>query len=284
LSIGAVRRALGETFHDAGLDTPALDARVLVGHALALDHTALAAAAGRTLRPDEAQSIAALAARRLAREPVARIVGCKEFWSLPLRVTPATLVPRPETETVVEAALAALDARAARMRALRIADLGTGSGALLLALLSELPHASGIGTDISSAALAVAQDNARRLGLARAAFAACDFAAALSGPFDLIVANPPYIASREIAALSPEVRRFDPPLALDGGHDGLDAYRSIASAAPALLAPGGHLAVEIGAGQAPAVAAILADSGLAISGLRNDLSGIPRALLAAKSA
>ena len=143
-------------------------------------------------------------------------------------------MPRPETETVVEAALAAIEARGARTQTLRIADLGTGSGAILLALLSELPNAFGVGSDVSPAALLVARDNARRLGLTRAHFVACDMAAALRGPFDVIVCNPPYIASREIAALAPEVRDFDPRGALDGGPDGLDFYRAIAASAPGL--------------------------------------------------
>jgi release factor glutamine methyltransferase len=282
LSVGAARHAIVAAFRDAGLDTPDLDARVLIGHALGLDHAALAAAAHRTLRAEEAASIAALATRRLAHEPVARIVGIKEFWSLPLRVTPATLVPRPETETVVEAALAAIGAQGARTH--RIADLGTGSGALLLALLSELPNADGVGTDTSISALTVARDNARRLGLTRANFVACDLASALRAPFDLIVSNPPYIATRAIAALAPEVRDHDPHLALDGGPDGLDCYRAIAAAAPALLAPAGALVVELGVGQAPAVTALMAAANFAIFGTRNDLLGIPRALLARKPA
>jgi release factor glutamine methyltransferase len=283
-SVADARRRLATAFRGAGLDTPELDARVLVGHGLGVDHATLAVAADRVLTPREAETIAALAARRLAREPVARIVGMKEFWSLSLRLDAAALVPRPETEMLVEAALAAVDAQGARARALRIADLGTGSGALLLALLSELPHASGVGTDTSMAALDVARANARRLGIARAGFVACDYAAALRGPFDLIVCNPPYIAAPAIAGLPPEVRDHDPRAALDGGRDGLDGHRAVAAAASALLAPDGRLIVEIGAGQAPAVATILIDSGLAISELRNDLSGIPRAVSAVKGA
>ena len=188
--------------------TPAL----LVGHALGLDHAALAAAAARLLDAAEQSAITALARRRLAHEPVARIVGVKEFWSLDLRIDAATLVPRPETETVVEAALAAIDAAGGRTRLLRIADLGTGSGAILLALLTELPNAFGVGSDLNLQALALAQANARSLGQNRAAFVACNMAAALRGPFDLIVSNPPYIASGDIAGLAPDVRLFDPRL------------------------------------------------------------------------
>jgi release factor glutamine methyltransferase len=280
LTISAARRMLTEKFRAAGLDSPELDARILVGHALSLDHAALAAAGARILDTDESEAVAALAARRMAHEPVARIVGGKEFWSLMLHIDSTTLVPRPETETVVEAALAAIDASGPRTRELRIADLGTGSGALLLALLTELPNAVGIGTDTSLGALYVARENARHLELGRAAFVACDMAAALRGPFDLIVSNPPYIASSEIAALSPEVRDFDPRMALDGGADGLDCYRSIAAAAPALLKPAGVLVVELGAGQALTVSDLLTAVRLAPSPARTDLNGVPRALVA----
>jgi release factor glutamine methyltransferase len=283
-TIAEMRRALAAKFHADGLDTPDLDARILVGHALGLDHTALAAAATRRLGADEEGAIAALAHRRLTGEPVARILGYKEFWSLPLRVDAATLLPRPETETVVEAALAALDAGGPRSLKLRIADLGTGSGALILALLSELPNAFGIGTDTSTEALVVARDNGRRLAQTRARFVACDMAAALRGPFDAIVSNPPYIASGDIAALAADVRDFDPHLALDGGTDGLDFYRAIAVAAPALLAPGGVLVVELGIGQAEPVAHLFAAAGLAPSPPRPDLNGTPRALVAWKRA
>ena len=232
----------------------------------------------------EEYAIAALAQRRLAREPVARIVGGKEFWSLPLRIGPATLVPRPETETIVEAALAAIDAQGSRTRPLRIADLGTGSGALLLALLSELPNAIGIGTDVSVAALRIASDNACHLRLTRAWFAACDMAAALGGPYDVIVTNPPYIASGEIAALAPEVRDFDPHAALDGGPDGLNFYRVIAATVPELLAPEGVLVVELGAGQTRPVTALFRAAGLAPLPPHPDLTGMPRALVARRRA
>ena len=283
-TVDASRRALAEKFAAAGLDSPQLDARILVGHALGLDHAALLAASERVLSAGEDSAIAVLAERRLAHEPVARIVGTKEFWSLDLRIDDATLVPRPETETVVEAALAAIDRRWSRARALRIADLGTGSGAILLALLSELKNAYGIGSDINPRALATARSNAMRLGQNNAAFVACDLAAALHGPFDLIVANPPYIPSSDIATLAPEVRLFDPPLALDGGTDGLNFYRAIAAAAPELLAPDGAMVVEIGAGQAEPVATIFAAAGLVPSPPRPDLHGVPRALIAAKVA
>jgi release factor glutamine methyltransferase len=283
-TVDAVRRALAETFQTAGLDSPQLDARLLIAHALGCDQTALLADGRRLLDGAEESAIAGLAERRLAHEPVARIVGAKEFWSLDLRLDAATLVPRPETETVVEAALAAVDRHGARARPLRIADLGTGSGAILLALLSELSNAAGVGCDINTRAVLTARGNARRLSLDRALFVVCDLTAALRGPFDLIVSNPPYIASGDIAALAPEVRLFDPRLALDGGADGLDFYRAIASAAPALLAPDGAVLVEIGISQAEPVAALFAAAGLVPSPPRPDLNGMPRVVVGSKAA
>jgi release factor glutamine methyltransferase len=279
-SVATARRALAQSFRRHGLATPELDARLLAGHALGLDHAALAADALRPLSVDESDAIAALAARRLAREPVARIIGVKEFWSLSLQLNAATLVPRPETETVVEAALEAIDRSRARGTALRIADLGTGSGALLLALLSELPMGLGVGTDLSREALCGARRNAIALGLAaRASFVACDYGAAIAGPFDLVVSNPPYVARADIAALAPEVRVFDPRLALDGGADGLDGYRAIAKTARHLLTPDSVLVLELGIGQLDAVEAILAAAGLvAVGEPRHDLLGIARAL------
>ena len=281
LTVEQARRTVAADFRAAGLETPELDARILVGHALGLDHTALAAAAARPLGATEAAAVAALAARRLAHEPVARIVGRREFWGLPLIVTPAVLVPRPETETVVELALDLVDRGGPRARALRIADLATGSGAILLALLNELPKASGVGTDIDPNALAVARANAGQLALQdRARFVACDYASALRGPFDLVVSNPPYVATAEIARLAPEVRAHDPRRALDGGADGLAAYRAIAADAARLA---GHLVVEIGAGQQGDVEFLLSREGLAIAATRHDLSGTPRAIAARRA-
>jgi release factor glutamine methyltransferase len=279
-SIGAARRQLALEFRRGGLDAPELDARMIVGHALGLDHTALAAQSSRMLAADEAGAIATLSARRLAREPVARLLGRKEFWGLPLKVNAETLLPRPETETVVEAALTAVDRDDRRARPLRVADLGTGSGALLLGLLSELPNAFGVGTDISFAALRCARDNAAALGLfARASFVACDYGSALRGPVDILVSNPPYVARADIAGLQAEVRDFDPRRALDGGPDGLDGYRAIASHAAPLLAPDGILVLELGHGQLGPVTSIFAPAGLAPVAPRYDLAGIARALV-----
>lgn len=277
-TIADARRALAQAFRAEDLDSPELDARVLVAHALGLDHAALIAQGRRTITRAEHDVISRLAARRLAREPVARIVGRREFWGLGFALSASTLVPRPESETVVEAALAAVAERG--NQALRLADLGTGSGALLLALLTELRRASGIGTDVSAEALACARRNADALELApRACFVACDFAAALAGPFDLIVSNPPYVARPEITGLAPEVRDFDPLRALDGGPDGLAAYRAIAAAARRLLAPEGRLVLELGIGQLDAVIRVVAQAGLAPADMpRRDLGGVVRAL------
>jgi release factor glutamine methyltransferase len=278
LDVAGARRLVAGLLDKAGIESPALDARLLVGHALALDHGGLIAQGTRLLSADERARLAALAARRLAGEPVARILGIREFFGLPFALSRATLVPRPETECVVEAAIAAVAER--RDTPLRIADLGTGSGAILLALLHELPQARGIGTDRDAQALATARDNARALTLdARAVFAVADFGAPLSGYFDLVVSNPPYIESATIESLPREVRDFDPRLALDGGADGLAAYRTIAAQAAAFLAAGGALVVEIGRGQERDVQAVFAAQGLRLADFRRDLSGIVRALV-----
>jgi release factor glutamine methyltransferase len=281
LCVDAVRRKVAQRFRDHGLDTPDLDARILVGHALGLDRTALMLAGDRRLEAAEIARIETLGARRLRREPVARITATKEFWGLPLAITPDVLVPRPQTETVVEQALAAVERTGGRPRALRIADLGVGSGAILIALLAELPNACAVGTDRDPAALALARENARHLGVAaRAAFVACDFGAAVAPGCDLVVTNPPYIRTDEIAELEPDVREFDPRGALDGGIDGLAAYRVIAIHARHILSAGGHLIAEIGKGQGDAVAAIFAAAGFGGIGIVPDLAGLSRVVVA----
>jgi release factor glutamine methyltransferase len=283
-TIDTARRALAARFKRANIDSAELDARILVGAALRLDLTGMIAAAARCLTGDQATRLEDFAKRRIAGEPVARIIGRKEFWGLPLLISPATLVPRPDTETVVEAALEILRTESNCDRPLRIGDLGTGSGAILLALLSELPNAFGVGTDISVAALRTARGNARRLRLAsRAAFVTCDYAAALSGGFDLIVSNPPYIRSADIATLGIEVRDHDPRLALDGGIDGLDAYRLIVPEAARLLTPGGALVVEVGHDQSDDVVALMVAAGLMPGDPpKTDLAGIRRAVMGRK--
>ena len=203
---------------------------------------------------------------------------------MPLQLSPATLVPRSDTETVVELALEMCGGRRHVEGQRRIADIGTGSGAILLALLSEWPDAIGVGTDISPAVLLTARGNARRLGLAeRAGFIACNFASALSGAFDVVVSNPPYIASAEIAGLPRDVSEYDPPSALDGGTDGLDAYRAIIPEAVRLLAPGGALVVEAGSGQSGPISKLMSASGLTSERPpMADLAGIPRAVAGRK--
>ena len=281
LTVAAKRHAVTEMLRQAGIESPDTDARLLIGHALGLDRTALMTNGDRLLRADEIAAIDTLAGRRLGHEPVSRIIGRKDFWSLPLDVSDAVLVPRPDTETVVEAALDYIERESLRLAPLRLLDIGTGSGALLLALLTELKDAEGVATDISPAAIDVARGNAERLGLSsRCRFVVCDIATGVTGPFDLIVSNPPYVEHSDIATLEPEVRDYDPALALDGGIDGLDAYRAIASQAIHLLAPGGRLIVELGAGQEHAVRGLFTGSGLTVNGARADLAGIPRALSA----
>lgn len=282
-SIESARRALAARLQSAGIEQPALDARLLVGAALRLDLTGMVTQAARQLAPEEAARLEAYAKRRLAHEPVARILSAREFWGLPFQLSEATLVPRPDTETVVELALEIFHERQASHQ-LRIADIGTGSGAILLALLHEIPGAFGVGTDLSLTALNTARDNAAALGLAdRASFVACSYAAALRGPFDLVVSNPPYIPSAEIPKLSIEVREHDPHLALDGGNDGYDAYRALIPQAAERLAPGGALIVEAGQGQARNIETLLTAAALVVDrSPKADLAGIPRAVSARK--
>ena len=289
-TVEAARRRLTARLRTNTIDSAELDARILIGAVLGLDLTGMITAAERRVTSAEAARLEEAVRRRVAGEPVARIVGAREFWGLPLQLSAATLVPRPDTETVVELALEMLQALempepcADPERRWRIADIGTGSGAILLALLSELPNAYGVGTDISVAALQTANRNAADLGLAgRTGFVACDYAAALSGQLDLIVSNPPYIRSAEIAGLAKEVRDHDPLAALDGGAEGLDAYRTLIPQAAKLLEPGGVLAVEIGQGQGGAVEGLMKAAGLTLQRpAKADLAGIPRAVAGRK--
>lgn len=278
-SVSEAISLLAQAFHTAGIEAADVDGRLLVGHALHLDRARLIAQSDRILEAREINVISALAARRLKREPVSRILGQKEFWSIALAITPDVLVPRPETETVVEGALDFVVRGGLRMEKLRILDIGTGSGALLLALLRELPNATGTGTDISTGALKVARENAARCGVeGRCTFVVCDIASVVEGPFDLLVSNPPYIAHNEITSLAPEVKNYDPTVALDGGDDGLAAYRAIAADAKRLLAPGARMFVELGAGQETAVRDLFTNVGLIAGIARTDLAGIPRVL------
>ena len=261
----------------AGIEGARGEAWLLLAAATGRSRAELIAGVPLGLSPAEDERLAALAARRLQREPMAYILAEREFWSLPLQIGPAVLVPRPESETVVEAALEQIGDRAAP---LRILDLGTGSGCLLLALLSELPQASGLGIDRSAAALAIAAGNAERLGLAdRAALREGDWGRDLAGPFDVIVSNPPYVARADAAGLAPEVLVFEPEDTLFAGPDGLCAYRALAPDCARLLAEDGVACLEIGQGQGAAVAQILGSHGLRLVASRPDLAGIERCLV-----
>ncbi len=256
--------------------TAELDARLLVGHALGLDATGLVVQARRAVAMDETARAMALAARRARGEPVARITGSKGFWTLDLMLSPETLVPRPDTETVVSAALERVKLAGRTDETLAILDLGTGSGAILLALLSELPGAWGIGVDRSEGAARTARANAIRHRLDdRAQFVVADWGTALSGRFDLVVSNPPYIRHAEIATLAVDVRHFDPDMALDGGADGIDAYRAILRDLDVMLAADGAAFLEVGIRQSDDIAAMAERSGFRAVRHR-DLTGVER--------
>lgn len=282
--MATVREAIHQAAHrlaGAGIPEARAEARRLLALAADVSAEGLIATADEPLAAEAQARFENFVRRREQHEPFAYIAGAREFWSLPFRITPATLIPRPDTETVVEAALAHIRGR--HNDNPRILDLGTGSGCILLALLSELPGAIGTGTDASEAALAVAKHNARALGLAqRVTFHLGNWTEGLAGPFDLIVSNPPYIPEGDIASLDIDVAQFEPRMALAGGSDGLDAYRAIAAAVSSLLAPGAALALEVGLGQADAVAALLRRAGLDIAGTHADLAGIPRCVVATR--
>jgi release factor glutamine methyltransferase len=257
---------------------PRRQARRLVSEALAIPPPDLFGHPNRALDEQQISRVLALLRRMVAGEPLSRIFERREFWGLEFRLSADTLDPRPETETVIEAVLRREPDRSAPCR---ILDLGTGTGCLLLALLVELPAASGVGVDIAEGAVRTAAGNAVYLGLAdRARFFVGDWATAVSGKFDAILANPPYVASEALALLPREVACYDPWRALDGGGDGLRSYRKIAEAAPRLLSPDGILAIEIGAGQPDAVTAIMTDNSLFVEGIEKDLAGIARCVIA----
>ena len=262
----------------AGVPDARREARLILAHALGIEPVAVT---GYPERPvSDPQAFEALVARRARREPLSHLTGRREFWSLEFETGPATLDPRPDSETLVEAALAAVQDREAPLSLL---DLGAGTGCLLLALLHELPMAAGLGVDVSPEALAVARRNADRLGLAsRLRLEEGNWGESLDGPFDLIVCNPPYIPTADIPGLEPEVSVFEPPLALDGGPDGLDAYRALMPDVARLLASEGAAVLEFGAGQGQAVGKIVAAEGLVAAGVARDLAGLDRCLTARK--
>ena len=278
-SYDALLRDTAVALTAAGIDNVRFEARLLLSHATGLTIEQLVARGRDSAPPAVAVTLRELTARRVRREPMAYIVGEREFWGLPFKVSPSVLIPRPDSETVIETVLDLLPDRSGTLRFL---DLGLGSGCLLLTLLREYPQATGVGIDASGEALAVAQANAEALGVApRARLAAGDWRQAgwaerLGGPFDVLVSNPPYIESATVEGLMPEVARHEPRLALDGGADGLAAYRFIAAEAPRLVIRGGWAVVEGGEGQAPDIAALFAAAGFAPQTARKDLGGVDR--------
>ena len=282
MSIGVAWRQIRDRFRQAGIDTPELDARLIAQHIFGLDAMALVRREREPMPDDWAAELERAALRRLAGEPVSRIVGEREFWGLRFALNAATLDPRPETELLVGEAIAFAEHK----RSPRLVDLGTGSGAIAVAIASAIPKARGFATDISEEALAAARANAERHGVA----ARIDFRQGIwwqavphTELFDLIVSNPPYIAREEIATLQPEVRLFDPKLALDGGWDGLEAYRAIASQAARRLNPGGLVLLEIGASQGETVTRIFSRAGFGRVEVQKDLAGLDRLVIASHS-
>ncbi|NQW09794.1 MAG: peptide chain release factor N(5)-glutamine methyltransferase [Alphaproteobacteria bacterium] len=273
-AIADLLRVAADRLRSAGVEAPRLDARLLLGHVL-----------GREVWPHERDAVAdsareafeALLTRRMAREPASRILGRRAFWTLDLALGPETLDPRPDSETLIEAAVEAFHDRAPPARLL---DLGTGTGCLLLAALAEFPRASGLGIDRAAGAVAVARQNATANGSAgRARFEVADWTQAVIGPVDLILCNPPYVEIGAVRYLAPEVTRHDPPAALFAGADGLDAYRELAPLLGGMLAPGGVVVLELGQGQRDRVAALMTEAGLVVVASRDDLSGMTRALV-----
>ena len=272
-ALGAATAAL----RSAGVDGPRRDARLLMQHALGLAPETLLAEDDLPLGKAEAERLAELVRRRAAREPIAYLTGCREFWSLEFAVDRSALVPRPETETVVEAVLA----RTMQLPPCpRLLDLGTGTGCLLVALLSELPGAVGLGVDINAAAISLARANARRHSLdGRASFVVADWGAPLAARFDIVVSNPPYVATAAFASLAPEIVCHEPQSALVGGADGYACYRRLAPQIARLLAPAGLAAIELGTEMADEIASLFAAMGLAEIDRRRDLAGTDRCAL-----
>jgi len=278
VTVKSILADMRNAFRAAGLDTPELDARLLVEAALGVTQTDLLTKADQEITRAQETALEAMTLRRLQREPVSRILGMRSFWKADFKISPATLDPRADSETLIEAVLSHVDKKSP----LTILDLGTGTGCLLLSLLQELPLATGTGIDISAEAIGIAQQNASSLGLAsRAIFMTIDWKEINDvKSFDIVISNPPYITLPEIATLEPEVREYDPITALSGGADGLDCYRDIAALLPRLLAPEGMVFLEIGATQGDAVKGIGGKAGLSVLQTLTDLAGHDRCLVA----
>lgn len=275
-TVGALLQAATRRLTEEGNDNPRLDARLLLAHALGAEGR-LHGREDDPVTAEDRTRYAAFLARRIGGEPVSRILGSREFWSLEFDLSPATLDPRPDSETLIDALL---ELHPDRARAYRILDLGTGTGCLLLAALSEFPNAEGVGVDIDADCIQVARKNAEKLCLSsRARMIRSRWADNVNGPFDIVLSNPPYIPTSDIAELQPEVKTHDPMQALDGGPDGLDAYRNIAEYLPSLLGEDGLAVLEFGEGQGPSISRIMDASGLTVDGFRNDLAGIERCIL-----
>lgn len=278
LTVGRLLEVSSARLAAAGIAKPRREARLILALALGIEPAQVLGWPERLVEPGLAAAAESLIARRAEGEPISRLRGRREFWSLDFALSPNTLDPRPDSETLITAALADVPDRAAP---LRVVDFGTGTGCLLLALLSELPRAGGIGIDISPGAVAVAEGNAAALGLAsRAEFRIGNWDTGIDGRADVILANPPYIPTNEVGRLPREVLAFDPWVALDGGPDGLSAYRSLGAAIRGLLRPAGKAYIEIGAGQGLQVARVFGEAGLTVTAVRRDLAGIERCVVA----
>jgi release factor glutamine methyltransferase len=276
-TIQSVLDAAIERLKRVDVENPRLDARLILGSVLAADSASIVGYPERELTVEQLAQFDNLVDRRLARQPLSRILGRREFWGLMFRVTPDTLDPRPDSECLIDAVL---ERRRDRRAALRILDLGTGTGCLLLALLHEFPAATGLGIDNNAGALLTARGNAADLGLGeRADFCHGNWTDGVIGPFDVIISNPPYIRSDDIETLMPEVARYDPRGALDGGRDGLGCYRHLGRGLANLMSESGMAVIEIGADQEQAASAILTSGGLLVGARRNDLAGRVRALV-----
>jgi release factor glutamine methyltransferase len=281
-SVAAALGSAAAVLRAAGIDAPRREARLLMQHALRLRPEALLASDNRPLDDAEATRLSVLVSRRAGREPLAYVTGVREFWSLEFAVDRSALVPRPETETVVEAVLARTAHLPSRPRLL---DLGTGSGCLLVALLSERRGATGLGIDINADAVSLARGNAARHGLdGRGSFVVADWCAPLAARFDVVVSNPPYVTAEALASLAPEIACHEPRTALAGGADGYACYRRLAPQIACVLAPAGLAAIEVGAGMADEVATLFAAEGLAEIERRTDLAGIDRCVLFGRGA